>query len=46
MTRKITPNKCRNACCTFTGFPRDIQLNTTDEPSTTVGGQLIECLFE
>ena len=27
-----------NACRTFTGFPRDFQLNTTDAPSTTIGG--------
>ena len=29
----------QNACCTFIGFPRDFQLDTTNVPSVTVGGQ-------
>ena len=35
---KKNANK-RSSACTFTGFPRDCQLNTTDAPSITVGGQ-------
>ena len=35
---KNNANKCSNACWII-GVPRNLQLNTTDAPSTSVGGQ-------
>ena len=37
--KKNNANKWSNACCTFTCFPRDFKLNTTDPLFPTVGGR-------